>query len=127
MHNFKGNDRMSETIQGLTIIVAVALTPSLALAQGSADKGKTLFSQQCASCHGSSGKGDGPAAVALTPKPRNLSDKAYMAGLTDRYLADVIKKGGASVGKSPLMPASGASLKDDDIRDVVAFLRSLTK
>lgn len=36
-------------------------------------RGKNLFGQQCASCHGPEGKGDGPAAVALNPKPRNFT------------------------------------------------------
>ena len=113
--------------RSITIMLIAVLFPCLALAQGNADKGKALFAQQCASCHGSGGKGDGPAAVALTPKPRNLADKAYMTGLNDQQLVDVIKKGGPAVGKSPLMPALGAALKDGDIQDVNVFIRSLAK
>ncbi len=37
------------------------------------EKGKVLFQQNCVACHGAEGKGDGPAAVALTPKPRNFT------------------------------------------------------
>ena len=40
------------------------------------EKGKTLFSSTCAVCHGAEGRGDGPAAVALNPKPRNFADGA---------------------------------------------------
>jgi mono/diheme cytochrome c family protein len=105
----------------------VALLPGLALAQGNAEKGKALFGQYCAACHGPSGKGDAPAAAALNPKPKDLTDKAYMAGLKDQYLFDLIQKGGAAVGKSPLIPPFGAQLKDGDIRDVIAFVRSLAK
>jgi mono/diheme cytochrome c family protein len=36
-------------------------------------RGETLFKQQCSSCHGDTGHGDGPAAASLTPKPRNFS------------------------------------------------------
>lgn len=36
------------------------------------DKGGQLFATACASCHGTQGKGDGPAGVALNPKPRNF-------------------------------------------------------
>lgn len=39
-------------------------------------KGEELFSQNCASCHGEKGAGDGPAAQALNPKPRNYTDPA---------------------------------------------------
>ncbi len=112
----------------ITMIVLTAVfLPGHALAQGNADKGKALYAQQCASCHGASGKGDGPAAGALNPKPTNLTDKAYMAGLKDLHLADAIKKGGAAVGKSPIMPGFGAAIKDNDVQDLVAFIRSLTK
>lgn len=110
----------------MTIMLGVALIPSLAIAQGNADRGKTLYGQLCTSCHGASGKGDGPAAASLKPKPRDLTDKAYMAGLKDQQLIDVIKKGGTGVGKSPLMPGF-AAMKDGDVHDVVAFLRSLAK
>jgi mono/diheme cytochrome c family protein len=113
--------------KGVAMLVAVALLPGLALAQGNAEKGKGLFAQYCVACHGPSGKGDAPAAAALNPKPRDLTDKAYMAGLKDQYLFDLIQKGGAAVGKSPLIPPFGAQLKDQDIRDVIAFVRSLAK
>ena len=39
------------------------------------DKGKKLFTTICVSCHGADGKGDGPAAAALSPKPRNFTSK----------------------------------------------------
>ena len=90
-----------------------------------AEEGKKLYGQYCASCHGQSGKGDGPAAAALNPKPRDHTDKAYMSSLTDDDMLKVIKNGGASVGKSPLMPPWGASLKDDQIKDVIAYVRTL--
>ncbi len=113
-----------KTLMGLA---AVALLPGLALAQGNPEKGKGLFAQYCAACHGPIGKGDGPAAAALNPKPTDLTNKAYMAGLKDQHLFDLVQKGGAAVGKSPLIPPFGSKLKDDDIRDVIAYLRSLTK
>lgn len=113
--------------KGLVILLAVTLLPVLALAQGNAEKGKAIFAQNCASCHGPTGKGDAPAAAALNPKPKDLTDKAYMAGLKDQYLFDLVKKGGAAVGKSPLIPPFGSKLKDGDIRDVIAFIRSLGK
>lgn len=114
-------------VKGLGFVGAFVLVPGLALAQGNADRGKSLFSTHCASCHGQAGKGDGPASAALNPKPRDLTDKAYTAGLKDQYVFDLIQKGGAAVGKSPLMPPLGSQLKDGEIRDVIAYLRSLTK
>lgn len=108
------------------LLVGVAL-PSLATAQGNAEKGGALYGQNCAACHGPAGKGDGAAAAALNPKPRDLTDKAYMGGLKDEYLVDIVKRGGAAVGKSATMPPWGAAMKDDQIRDVIAFVRSLAK
>jgi mono/diheme cytochrome c family protein len=43
-------------------------------------KGKTLFGVNCASCHGVNGFGDGPAAVALNPKPRNFHEGYWRYG-----------------------------------------------
>lgn len=96
-------------------------------ASGNAAKGKKIFSNSCSGCHGSGGKGDGAAAAALNPKPKDLTDKTYVSKLNDDYLHNVIAKGGAAVGKSALMPPFGGSLKDQDIRDVVAFIRTLAK
>jgi cytochrome c oxidase cbb3-type subunit 3 len=48
-----------------------------------------------------------------------------MSKLSDEQLFKVIKEGGASIGKSPLMPPWGPSLKDDQIKDVIAYVRTL--
>jgi len=112
---------------GLAFLLLGMALPSLAVAQGNAEKGKALFAQNCAACHGTAGKGDGAAAAALNPKPRDLTDKAYIGGLKNEYLIDIVKKGGAAVGKSAAMPPWGAAMKDDQIRDVITFVRSLAK
>jgi mono/diheme cytochrome c family protein len=114
-------------VAGLGVLLLGLVVPTIVLAQGNVEKGKTLYAQSCVACHGATGKGDGPGAAALNPKPKDFTDKAYMAGLKDQYLFDIIRKGGAALGKSPLMPPASAALKDGDIRDVVAFLRSLAK
>jgi mono/diheme cytochrome c family protein len=48
-----------------------------------------------------------------------------MNALTDKYLFDIIKGGGASLGKSPLMPPWASQLNDQDIWNVVAYIRTL--
>ncbi len=119
---------MSGTAMKYTaILAAVVLLPTLALAQGSPAKGKDLYAKQCAGCHGPAGKGDGPAAAAINPKPADFTNKAYMTALKDQYLFDLIQKGGAAAGKSPLMAPFGSKLKDGDIQDVIAYVRSLAK
>lgn len=69
-------------------------------------KARTTFEQRCTPCHGTSGNGDGPASASLSPKPRNYTDKAWQASVTDEQLEKTIKFGGAGVGKSPAMPSN---------------------
>jgi len=92
-----------------------------------ATAGGARYAILCASCHGATGDGDGPVAAGLDPKPAAHSDAAYMKTLDDDYLFKVIKEGGASVGKSPLMAPWGGSLSDAEIRNVVAYIRTLAK
>jgi mono/diheme cytochrome c family protein len=123
----KEEDEMKSVLSTLALAL-VAGTLLIGVASGAdVAKGKAAYNQYCASCHGATGKGDGPAAAALNPKPRDLSDKAYARSLKDEYLFQVTKDGGPAVKKSPLMPGWGKSLKDDQIKDVVAYLRSLAK
>lgn len=75
-------------------------------------------------CHGEQGKGDGPAAAAYNPKPRNHTDPLYMSTLSDEDIAKVIQYGGA-MKNMPLMP-SNPSLKGADLAAVVAYTRSLS-
>ena len=119
---------MRRAIAGcMAISMVVMVNSGLALAQGNPAKGKEFYAKHCAGCHGPAGKGDGPAAAALTPKPLDLTSKAYVAGLADQYLFDLIQKGGAAVGKSPLIPPFGSKMKDGEIRDLIAYMRSLAK
>jgi len=98
-----------------------------AAAKPDAARGATLYAANCASCHGPTGAGDGPAAVALEPKPARHSDGAYMNALSNEHLFRVIKEGGAAVGKSPLMAPWGGMLSDEQIWDLVAYVRSLAQ
>ncbi len=118
---------MQRTVETVVIGLALALfLTSMAFGQDAA-KGKATFEQYCASCHGSSGKGDGPAGGALNPKPKDLTTPGYVKGLKDDYMTKLIKEGGQAVGKSPLMPPWGSALKDDDVKNVIAYVRSLGK
>lgn len=83
------------------------------------------YRQLCAVCHGPMGKGDGPAAAALNPKPRNYTDKAFASRVTDAEMFEIVKRGGAAVRKSPAMPAWGEALSDEEIRSLVAYIRVL--
>jgi mono/diheme cytochrome c family protein len=82
-----------------------------------------LYLGLCATCHGADGHGSWRATVFLI-RPGDLAYAARTGGDTDQYLFDVIKNGGAPLGR-PGMPAFGGSLGDDDVRALVAYLRTL--
>ncbi|HTO68819.1 MAG TPA: cytochrome c [Myxococcota bacterium] len=94
--------------------------------RGDAANGKALYAQYCTSCHGAAGHGDGPVAGTLNPKPANHTDHQFMASLSDEHLYQVISKGGASVGKSPMMAPWGGVINDQGIKDLIAYLRQLS-
>lgn len=96
--------------------------------EGQADAvaaGQTLYATNCASCHGDSGGGDGPAAASLDPKPRNLRDT--VAQTEPVYAHWVISEGGAAAGLSSAMPAFKGSLSDDEIWQIVNFMEDSFK
>ena len=93
--------------------------------RGDAAAGAIVYAQYCVICHGAGGRGDGPAAPS-NPRPADHTDPAYMGSLSDADLYLVIEKGGAAVGKSPLMVPWGPVLRDQQIRDLIAHLRQLS-
>ena len=113
----------------VSYVILFVLIPVLGWAQakGDAKAGKAKYDSLCGGCHGTSGKGDGPAAGGLNPKPQDHTNGKHMNTLTDQYLFDIIKNGGVGVKKSPLMPAWGNTLKDDDVWNLTAYIRSLAK
>jgi mono/diheme cytochrome c family protein len=112
----------------LTLLVSPLVIAALAAAQSSPApdlaRGKELYARYCSGCHGEDGRGE---AKTFRPNVGNLSVKMLMDQLSDDYLVAVIQKGGAAVGKNAAMPAWSAQLDDADIRDVVAFVRTLAR
>jgi mono/diheme cytochrome c family protein len=93
-----------------------------------ATKGGQLYAQRCAMCHGDKGAGDGPVAATIPEgmKPRNLSGGEYKYATDDAKFKELLQKGGAGVGLSPLMPAQ-SDLKPEDLDNIIAFVKSLKK
>jgi mono/diheme cytochrome c family protein len=107
----------AQHVPGSIVAIGVATTvtqPSLQDPDGAA-----LFQQHCSSCHGKEGKGDGPAAAALDPKPRDFSVTEWQESKTDEELTTSITDG---VGK--MMPPY-KQLKPEEIKALVAFIRTL--
>ena len=122
-------DRQLATIS----IAALAAILCLAgrAAAGDADAGKTAYETNCSSCHGMAGEGDGPISAALNPRPRDFSAGEFKLDANksgspgeDEDLKLVIQKGAMAYGGSPLM-AGWPSLKDEQIGQIIAYIRSL--
>jgi mono/diheme cytochrome c family protein len=101
------------------------------MAAADAAAGKATFEANCASCHGMTGKGDGPVGAALQPPPRDFSKGDFkFDGNGDGKLGEdadltaVITQGAAAFGGSPLM-APWPTLSDEDVTSVVIFIRTL--
>jgi cytochrome c6 len=82
------------------------------------DAGTTLYKTKCAACHGADGKGE--TTIGKANKIRDLGS-ADVQQQSDADLTTIISSG---KGK---MPAYGKSLKPDQVKDLVAFLRMLAK
>jgi mono/diheme cytochrome c family protein len=91
---------------------------------GNPDRGKHWYSESgCDGCHGTKGRGDGPAALALNPRPADFCTAAKH--LTDELNFKMITDGGASMGHSPAMPAWGGVLDEQTIWDLIAYMHAL--
>ncbi len=88
-----------------------------------AEAGKGIYEVNCASCHGPLGKGDGPAAAALEPKPKDLT--AVQTSLTDDFVFWRISEGGLNMTPPSAMPAWKAVLSEDQIWQLVTYIRTL--
>lgn len=115
----------------LALFVTIALG-ALTFAGSSATAGDAAAAKEnyqtfCVKCHGANGKGDGPAAATLAKKPRDYTDCAYLATQSDEKLFNVIKNGGAANGLSADMQAWKDAFDDNEIHDLVAFVRTFCK
>lgn len=112
--------------------MALSLAPFLLLAgmvwaelRGDVRKGRELYQEKCALCHGAHGEGwDWTKKVAKPPVP--VPDLATVAPeRSDQFLFDVVKGGGEAVGMTRFMPPFGFQLSDQEVWDLVAYIRSL--
>lgn len=87
-------------------------------------RGRGTYEHYCQICHGEEGKGDGTNSSLLETQPRDFTDPAFWEKqTTEQRVFDAISEGGVVNGKSVLMPAWGRTLTDDQIRDLIVFVR----
>jgi len=99
------------------------LSSSLEISEATLAAGQDLYQQHCASCHGDTGMGDGPAGANLDPLPAPLAHSGLM--LADDYLYWRIAEGGAEPPFNSGMPAWKDTLSEQEIWQVAAYLRGL--
>src|SRR5690625_4955828 len=105
------------------VIVSAGFMLGQAAVAADAEAGAAKFKQLCATCHGDSGHGDGPASAALNPQPRDMTDHEWQESVDDDHIRTVIKDGGAAVGLSPTMTAFGHALSEEDLDNLAASIR----
>ncbi len=90
-------------------------------------EGRRLYIRYCSPCHGLTGRGDGYNAANLDPRPKDLTDRdePYMANLSNAEIYEVIQKGGKGLDMAPLMPVFGNTLSQEEMWDLVAYVRTM--
>jgi mono/diheme cytochrome c family protein len=85
-----------------------------------AARGRRVFGQRCATCHGAEGRGDGQNAFNLLPPPPDFQESLAKVTAADRRR--IIEGGTAALGRSPLCPPWGRSLTADETDALLAWL-----
>lgn len=82
--------------------------PRLTLAEQEGDSEPMLFAKNhfkvlCVSCHGTTGRGDGPGAKGFPTPPRSFGERIWQDQTSDERIIKVILEGGLAVGLNQLM------------------------
>lgn len=101
--------------------------PAAAQAAPQASSAAENYKGVCGPCHGEKGEGNGPAAVALNPKPANFADPAFWSTRSKTHIEKVIREGGPAVGKSPLMAPFGGRFSPPEISALADYLATFKK
>lgn len=102
---------------------APAVPPPSPEAQAAAHE---IFTTRCVTCHGTEGKGNGPASAGLAVHPRDFTNAEWQASVTDDHIRKIIVYGGTAVGKSAMMPPNPDLIaKPDVVAAIAAHVRSL--
>jgi mono/diheme cytochrome c family protein len=134
----------SDVGKALVMLLAAAISSSAQTianpaARAAIERGRVMFEQRCAACHGKGGKGDGPTAAAMATKPADLTLMQQRHGT---FLAAEVESAVRGTDPAvahgvPGMVVSGAIFRadahgneavvDQRIRDLVAFIESIQK
>ena len=129
-------DQPFQAARRLAVVVVVVLIWSCMAARTETaerrdpQRGQWLYQRYCAVCHGVEGTGTGrnaPYLEQMGHAPRDHTDAWYMNRLSDTELYRAISEGKRREGEPPFMPWWGYTLTEQDIWDLVAFIRGLAR
>jgi cytochrome c553 len=106
----------------LLVLGIAAMT--VAALSARADDAKTIYEKSCASCHGADGKGQSKMGQKLGVK--DFTDAKVQSDMTDAAAAKSIKEGMKDADGKVLMKPFD-SLSDDDVKGLVAYIRTFKK
>jgi mono/diheme cytochrome c family protein len=110
---------MTNVRRALPLALAIHLCGCRHIEKTPVQRGEGVFMRSCAGCHGPDAKGTHPPG--FTTPPRDLTDPALQARLNDEQIKETIHYGKGQ------MPNFGAALPDEDVNDLVAFIRSVKR
>lgn len=132
MRGFWGSLGFALTRLAVAVIATLACSAAGAQNDGEVQKdspeaavvrGGIVFRTYCVLCHGATGEGNGRTARMYNPRPANLVKSQH----NEAYKEQIIRRGGEGMGRSPFMPPWGEQLTDEQISDLVQFLKSISR
>lgn len=124
MNMTTGRSLMQRALPLLVVLSAAAPLGQAAAADGQySERAIRNYDTYCVQCHGINRNGRGINSRDMAVQPRDHSDPKGMGGIPNDELFRVIKEGGLAVNKSVLMPAWGNVMSDEEIRELVGYLR----
>jgi mono/diheme cytochrome c family protein len=104
---------------GTLVIPLIILGLSGMAAGDELTEGQSLYAAKCQICHGANGRGDGPAAAALNPKPADFTNPTIWKNNPEEKIRRMV-----TYGKG-VMPAF--NLKDDEIKAIIDYMEHAFK
>lgn len=121
---------LSNLLRGATVAVgllSLLLAADAARAAEPPARAVKNYNVYCVQCHGANRDGNGINSAAMAVKPRDHTDTKAMGDTPDDTLFKAIKGGGLAVSKSVLMPKWEGVLNDEEITELVSYLRFVSK
>ena len=113
---------MSRAHMLIALLPAAFLVAAPAFGKESAEDNYKTY---CTQCHGVHGNGKGINIRDMSVQPRDHTDAVAMAARSDEDIFKVIKEGGVAINKSVLMPPWDDVFSDEEMHDLVRYLRTL--